>query len=371
LNNYLRGTVNDNENKKFAELSFHKKHRIMKIFPIASLLLFLMSAEFVQPQTSSAQDLERYTFHSNHMGTRFTIILYSDNEDLANEASQAAFDRIEELNQLMSDYIEDSELNRLSGKSGSGKAMEISPDLFAVLQESINISEMTDGLFDVTIGPYTKLWRAVRMEPEPRFPDAEELHERGESVGYEHIKLNEENMTAELKASGMQLDLGGIAKGYASKEAINVLRDFGIYSALVDGGGDIALGTPPPERNFWEVAIPQKISRDETSHIMLNLHGKTVTTSGDMFQFIEIDGQRYSHILNPKTGLGATDQIQATVISSNAMYADALASVLTLMEPEEGIAFINQIDETEAYIMMSVEDGYQEWETVGFSNYRK
>ena len=343
----------------------------MKFFSIVTLLLFLISADFVQPQTSSPQDLERYTFHSNHMGTRFTIILYADDEDLANEASQTAFDRIEELNQLMSDYIEDSELNRLSGKSGSGEVMEISNDLFAVLQESIKISEMTDGLFDVTIGPYTKLWRAVRMEPEPRFPDEEELHERGESVGYEYIKLNEEKMTAELTMPGMQLDLGGIAKGYASKEAINILRNYGIYSALVDGGGDIALGAPPPDKNYWEVAIPQKISRDKTDHIMLNMHGKTVTTSGDMFQFIEIDGQRYSHILNPKTGMGATNQIQATVISSNAMYADALASVLTLMEPEEGITFINQIEETEAYLMMSVDDSYQEWETEGFSNYRK
>jgi len=343
----------------------------MKFFSIVTLLLFLISADFVQPQITSAQDLERYTFHSNHMGTRFTIILYADDEDLANEASQAAFDRIEELNQLMSDYIEDSELNRLSGKSGSGEVMEISNDLFAVLQESIKISEMTDGLFDVTIGPYTKLWRAVRMEPEPRFPDEEELRERGESVGYEYIKLNEEKMTAELTMPGMQLDLGGIAKGYASKEAINILRNYGIYSALVDGGGDIALGAPPPDKNYWEVAIPQKISRDKTDHIMLNMHGKTVTTSGDMFQFIEIDGQRYSHILNPKTGMGATNQIQATVISSNAMYADALASVLTLMEPEEGITFINQIEETEAYLMMSVDDSYQEWETEGFSNYRK
>ena len=343
----------------------------MKFFSIVTLLLFLISADFVQPQITSAQDLERYTFHSNHMGTRFTIILYADDEDLANEASQAAFDRIEELNQLMSDYIEDSELNRLSGKSGSGEVMEISNDLFAVLQESIKISEMTDGLFDVTIGPYTKLWRAVRMEPEPRFPDEEELRERGESVGYEYIKLNEEKMTAELTMPGMQLDLGGIAKGYASKEAINILRNYGIYSALVDGGGDIALGAPPPDKNYWEVAIPQKISRDKTDHIMLNMHGKTVTTSGDMFQFIEIDGQRYSHILNPKTGMGATNQIQATVISSNAMYADALASVLTLMEPEEGITFINQIEETEAYMMMSVDDSYKEWETEGFSKYRK
>jgi len=343
----------------------------MKFFSIASLLLFLIGAEFVQPQTSSAQGLERYSFHSNHMGTRFTIILYAENEDLASEASRAAFDRIEELNKLMSDYIDESELNRLSGKSGSGEAMEISRDLLTVLKESIKISEMTGGLFDVTIGPYTKLWRAVRMEPEPQLPYEEELRERGERVGYNYIKLNEEKMTAELKAPGMQLDLGGIAKGYASDEAVKAVKEFGINSVLVDGGGDIALGDPPPDRNYWEVAIPQNISEDETSHIMLNMHGKTVTTSGDMFQFIEIDGQRYSHILNPKTGLGAVNQIQATVISSNAMYADALASALTLMEPDEGIAFINQIEETEAYILMSNGDGYNEWETEGFSKFLK
>jgi len=334
---------------------------------------FILGLMLLIPESGllNAQDLERYTFHSNHMGTRFTIILYAENEGFAEEAANAAFDRIERLNQMMSDYIDESELNRLSRLSGSGEAMQVSPELFEVLYESYIISEMTGGLFDVTIGPFTELWRAVRMEPEPQLPYDEEIEERGKSVGYQHMEFDKENRTVELKVPDMQLDLGGIAKGYASEEAINVLRRFGIQSALVDGGGDISMGETPPEKEGWEVAIPLKIGEDETSHIMLKMSGKTVTTSGDMFQFIEIDGKRYSHILNPKTGLGATEQIQATVIAEEGMYADALASVLTLMNPDEGIEFINSLQNTEAYIMMRDENGIKEWKSSGFAAYMK
>lgn len=343
----------------------------MKKLSVSFIFLLGLMVVFSEIVPLSAQDLERHTFHSNHMGTRFTIILYADDEDLAKEASKAAFDRIEELNHLMSDYIDDSELNRLSRSSGTGQAMKISPELFEVLAESVVISEMSGGLFDVTIGPYTKLWRAVRMEPEPQLPYDEEIRERGERVGYQYMVLNEEKRTVELKVPDMQLDLGGIAKGYASEEAIKVLCEYGICSALVDGGGDISMGESPPGRSGWEVAIPLKVGEDETTHIMLSMSEKTVTTSGDMFQFIEIDGTRYSHILNPKTGLGATEQIQATVLADEGMYADALASVLTLMNPEEGVEFINRLKNTEAYIMMRDENGIKEWETKGFGDYRK
>ncbi|TVP99323.1 MAG: FAD:protein FMN transferase [Balneolaceae bacterium] len=303
------------------------------------------------------------------MGTQFSVILYAENELLAKEASDAAFERIEELNGIMSDYIEESELNRLSRTSGSGQAVKVSDELFEVLRTAWVISEKTDGVFDVTIGPMTRAWRVKRMMPEPQLPDDNELEELLSRVGYQHMVMDEEAKSVLLQKENMRLDLGGIAKGYAAEEAVRVIQTYGIRSVLVDAGGDITLGDPPPGRESWDVAVP-KVRRDPSAeHIRLRLAGKTVTTSGDMFQYIEIGGKRYSHIINPKTGIGSTDRLQATVVSSNGMYADAFASALTLMDPEDGIALINRLEETEAVIFQNTEEGIIEWMSDGIARF--
>ena len=312
-----------------------------------------------------AQATERHTFQSRHMGTQINLILYADDDSLANRAANAAFERIEELNQIMSDYIPASELNRLSRKSGSGEWMQISEELFRVLEESLWISEKTDGLFDVTIGPMTHEWRYIRNLPEPALPDDVTLDSLKASVNYRYIELDVDSQSARLTTPNMQLDFGGIAKGYAAQEALKTVQSFGISSVLIDAGGDITLGNPPPGRDSWDVAIPKGRVDGEMAYTTVQFSGKTLTTSGDMYQFALIDGQRYSHIINPKTGLGSTDQIQATVLSSNGMYADAFASALTLMNPEDAIALIEQIGETEALIFQIIDDELQEWMTTG------
>lgn len=330
------------------------------------LLAFFLAAALPAPNTANAQDLERYSYHSRHMGTQFSIILYAKNETVAREAADAAFERIEELNQMMSDYVEDSEVNRLSRRSGSGEWMELSSELVYILEESVCISEMSGGVFDVTVGPMTRAWRMTRMMPEPRLPDEQEREDLLNRVGYQHIEFDEAKQAVRLTRPDMQLDLGGIAKGYAAEEAVRVLQSYGISSTLVDAGGDITLGDPPPGRSSWDVAIPKILHDSKTTTITLQLHSKTVTTSGDMFQFIEIDGQRYSHILHPETGLGSTSQQQATVVSDKGIWADAYASVLTLMPPEEGVKLIHRLENTEGVIFEHTPDGIKEWKSDGF-----
>lgn len=338
----------------------------------AMFYLFILAFILIS-QPAHSQELERYLFHSNHMGTRFNIVLYADSTDdsLASKAAKDAFARIEELNQIMSDYQEDSELNQLSRTAGSGKAVKVSEDLFTVLKESIRMAELSDGLFDITIGPMSKFWRVVRMSPSPQLPTDEELTEFEGKVGYQNIRLNEENQTVELLKPGMQLDLGGIAKGYAAEEALKIIKNYGFERALIDAGGDVTLGNPPPGRNFWNVVVPKNQKSEENRFITLQVANRTVTTSGDLFQFVEIDGKRYSHIINPKTGLGATHQIQSTVIAPNGMTADALASVLTLMSPENGIALIDQINQTEAIIFMNEGGTIREWYSDGARDFLK
>lgn len=334
------------------------------------LFLFVIFL-FVQFQAAQSQDLQRYSFQSPHMGTQFNIVLYSDDDSIASLASKKAFERIEELNQIMSDYEEDSELNQLSRTSGSGKAVKVSNDLFAVLKESVRMAELSDGLFDVTVGPMSKFWRVVRMSPDPQIPSDEELADLHKKVGHQHIRIDEENQTVELLKPNMQLDLGGIAKGNAAEEALKVIKSFNIEKALIDAGGDVTLGDPPLGRDNWDVAVPKYQNNENNQFITLNVFDRTVTTSGDLFQFVEIDGKRYSHIINPKTGLGTTNQIQATVISTNGMTADALSSILTLMNPENGILLINQIDDTEAIIFMNEGGKIKEWYSDGANEYLK
>lgn len=317
----------------------------------------------------TGQDLNRYTFHSNHMGTQFTIILYSVDNELAEKGAMAVFEFVEEMNRSMSNYIADSELNQLSRLSGSKESMIISEPLFEVLAASKEISEQTNGAFDVTIGPLSKAWRMTRMMPKPEIPNQTELSELLQSVGYQYIHMNETDRSVILEREGMELDLGGIAKGYVAEKAMELLHDMGLPIALVDTGGDITLGDPPPGRDHWEVAVPMRKGENERGHIRLSIQGQTVTTSGDMFQYVEIDGNRYSHILDTHTGLGTTRQLQATVISKSGILADAYASALTLMDPEEAIELINFLEDTEAVIYMNQTDGVTEWKSAGFDQY--
>lgn len=334
------------------------------LFPVALLFFIIFDAAI-------AQNTERYEFASRHMGSDFRIVLYADSDSIAVAASDSAFSRIEELNLIMSDYIDKSELNRFSRASGSGEQIKLSEDLFRVLSIAQRISYQTGGVFDVTVGPMTKSWRELRRSAEPTLPPPAKLNQIKQRVGYKHLVLNFEERTARLLREDMALDLGGIGKGFAADEALSVLKSFGICSALIDAGGDVTLGNPPPGRQSWITAVPKTVTREGTEMTRLQMSNRSVATSGDLFQFAMVDGVRYSHILDPKTGLGSTLQIQATVISNSGTLADAYASVLTLMRPEEGIGFIEQVPDTEAILFVKNSNEIAEFASSGISCFLK
>jgi thiamine biosynthesis lipoprotein len=334
------------------------------LFSSTVLLLLLLYVNSAVGQT-----LNRYDFSERHMGSDFGIILYAENDSIAEMASDAAYARIEELNGVMSDYVEESELNRLSQSSGSGERVFLSEDLYRVLSDAQWISYQTDGLFDVTIGPMTRSWRELRRSANPALPPRSEQIQIKERVGYEHLVLNHENLTARLLKKHMSLDLGGIGKGFAAVEAMNVLKSFDIQSALIDAGGDVTLGDPPPGRETWTTAVPKRITRNGTEVVRIVAANRSVATSGDLYQFAMVDGVRYSHILDPKTGVGSTLQIQATVISKLGTHADAYASVLSLMRPEKGIELIDQIMGTEAILFVKSGDKLLEFTSSGISGF--
>lgn len=301
------------------------------------VLLIVLGFSFKATSVMGQDSLTRYEFSRVEMAVDFRIALYGSTSEAANKAAQSAFDRIKQLNDIMSDYDSNSELMRLCASSGPGKPIVVSSDLFTVLEHAQHVSEQSNGAFDVTVGPLTKLWRRARRQKE--LPPTDDLSAARKLVGFQSVKLDAHKRTVELLKEGMRLDLGGIAKGYASDQALAVLKQHGITSALVAAAGDIAVSNPPPGKTHWEVAVESLTRRNEPD-LFLKLANQAVSTSGDAYQFVEISGQRYSHIVDPQTGLGLSHRSSVTVISPSGMQADALATALSVVGPERAISLL-------------------------------
>jgi len=267
------------------------------------------------------------------MGTRVQIVLYADSEDLARRAASAAFERIQNLDEMLTDYNPESELMRLC-REASHRSVPVRGDLLSVLDRSLRFSRITDGAFDVSVGPLVALWREARRTK--RLPEPRLLAEARARVGYKNILLDRKTGSINLRISGMKLDVGGIAKGYAADQALAVLKEHGILRALVAAGGDITVSGAPPGKGGWTIAV-QSPAVAPGEKMALILHDCGVSTSGDTEQFVEIRGARYSHIVDPKTGLGVQHSASVTVIAPDGTSADALATSLSVLPPKQGL----------------------------------
>lgn len=273
------------------------------------------------------------------MGTPCRVKFFAAGEEEARRARRAAFAEIAAVDAALSDYRPESELSRLSARAGQGETA-ISEPLHAVLSAAQRTSEMSGGAFDVTIGPVVRLWRRARRER--KLPDPEELRAALDLVGYSHLELPRGRLAARLEKPGMALDLGGIAKGYACDRALAALARLGIARAMVDTGGGMALGDPPPGAPGWRIQLA-----DTPKVLVLSRCG--VATSGDWERFVEVDGVRYSHIVDPRTGLGLTSRALVTVVAPDGMSADALSTAVSVLGPESGIALAERLEGTEAW----------------------
>ncbi|MCI0700726.1 MAG: FAD:protein FMN transferase [Planctomycetia bacterium] len=305
---------------------------------------------------AKAADPQRCEFEAQHMGTTFRIVLYANDKDTAKKASAAAFARVAELDGIMSDYKKDSELMLLCKKFATvvGEPVKVSDDLFFVLQKAEELSKKSDGAFDVTVGPVVQLWRLARRTQQ--LPDSKELAAAMAKVGYKKVKLDAKNKTVQLTTPGMQLDLGGIGKGFAADEALKLLRaKFGIKQALVAAAGDITCGDAPPGKDGWVVDIAPIAKKQKPR--TLKLANASVSTSGDLEQFVEIGGVRYSHILDPKTGIGLTGRRSVTVIAPNGITADSMTKAVSVLPPKIGLKLVEDTPGAAAYIVVLDKDG--------------
>ena len=308
---------------------------------------------------AQAQGLVRFDYLEPHMGTWFRIVLYAPDSARAGEAARAVFSRIKGLEWRLSDYLPESELNRLSASAGSGRSVSLGADLHAVLTRSQEISALTGGAFDVTVGPLTRLWRWARRRGQ--LPPTDEVAEAMKAVDYAKLRL--EDGSAVLLQAGMRLDLGGIAKGYAAGEALRVLAQHGIVHALVDAGGDIAAAEAPPDSIGWSVLLP--------GGGKMQLAGEAVASSGPASRYIDQGAVRHSHILDPRTGRAMTDNRTVVVSASTGMDADALASAFSVMEPAAALCLAKELPGVSVRLILRSVDHEQMLESPGFGEDRE
>lgn len=286
-----------------------------------------------------AAELRRFEAAEPHMGTLFRITLYAGQESMALGALRAAFDRVRDLDHKLSDYKPDSELVRLCAQAHR-EPVPVSEDLYRVLVAAQELARDTNGAFDVTLGPMIRLWRECRKAV--RFPSPAEIREARRRSGHRMLQIDASRHTVRLGRAGMQLDLGGIGKGYAADEALRVLRELGCSRALVAAGGDLVAGDPPPGKQAWRAGVRALDAPPDGYSAIVPLANAAISTSGDTGQYIEIGGVRYSHILDPRTGIGLSRRISVTVIAATGMEADSLATALSVLGPDAGAALIRR-----------------------------
>jgi len=285
------------------------------------------------------------------MGSRARVVLYAPDEPSAARAAGEAFGEMGRLEDVMSDYRPESEAMRLC-RSSPLAWHAVSPDLLGVLGLSERVWAASGGAFDVTVGPMTRRWRESRKAG--TLPSEEELADLRARVGFGKLMISSLNSSVMLQRAGMSLDFGGVGKGYAAQAAVDRLIGLGHPACLAEIGGDLALGAAPPGEPGWSIAIETGLGEGDREDLLL--HSVGVATSGDAVQFVELGGVRYSHIVNPKTGLGLTERIAVTVIADRTDggggLADAAASAISVLGAERGGAFAESLG-VRAYIVVS------------------
>lgn len=332
-----------------------------RFIQVLSWTVFLCSAGIL---AADDQPLRLWQFRETHLAVPVDIRVYAPDEASAKESAQAAYHRIDELNSIFSDYDEESENRRLCR---SDQSMKVSPELFFLLTKSLQFSQKSDGAFDVTVGPLIKQWRRARRQKQ--LPTPQNIASSKALVGSQFLKLEEAEQTVQVLKRGMQLDFGGIAKGYIAEEAFKVLESRGFSRSLVAVAGDIFAGDPPPESEGWKVGVAPLDQPDGPPSQSVRITRQSASTSGDAFQFVEIDGIRYSHIVDPKSGIGLTHRSSVTVIAPEGWLADGLATTVCLLGAEHGLKLLADYKDADALIVYRDDQNQlRSVETPGFSS---
>jgi len=276
------------------------------------------------------------------MGNNFTITVVAQNEKTGNENINMAIEEIRRIEKLLTTYKEDSQTNLINNNAGI-KAVKVDLEVFNLIERCIGISRITQGAFDISYGSIDKsLWNFDKTMT--RLPDAETALKMVHLINYRNIILDKENTTVFLKEKGMRIGFGGIGKGYAAEMAKQVLLNHNVQSGIINASGDLSAWGLQPNGKKWTIGVADPNSPNAAFSYM-EISNKAVATSGNYEKFVTINGKKYSHTIDPKTGLPITGIKSVTIIASNAEFADAMATPIAVMGIKAGLFLIDQIPE--------------------------
>jgi FAD:protein FMN transferase len=283
------------------------------------------------------------------MGTIFSITIEDPDSLVARGAAHKAFARIDQINLALSDYSEQSETWQLNANTPTSWT-DVSKDLGRVLQQSLAISEETFGAFDPTIGALVQVWRRAKRKNE--LPDRSQIQGALVVNGFDAIAIDTTSSPFKVKylRKGMKLDFGGIGKGYAVEEALKVLKAEGLARSFVSAGSSIAAGDAPLNRDSWEFLLEDKNNGGKGINELIECNNCFIASSGDLYQYLELGGRKYSHIIDPETGEALTNGAFVIVTAPSGAQADAYATAFCVMEMEEIRKFLEMNPDVSAMV---------------------
>lgn len=284
--------------------------------------------------------LQKYSQSMKLMGNNFTITVVAENNTTASENINLAVAEIKRIEELFTTYKSDSQTNRINDNAGI-KPVKVNREVFDLIERSIAISKITQGAFDISYGSIDKtLWNFDQSMTQ--LPNATDALKRVHLIDYRNIILDNENSTVFLKEKGMRIGFGGIGKGYAAEMAKKALVENGINSGIINASGDLTAWGLQPNGKQWTIGIANP-DFPQAAFSYLEISNKAVATSGNYEKYVMIDGKKYSHTIDPKTGLPISGIKSITIISGNAEFADAMATPIAVMGITAGLYLINQI----------------------------
>lgn len=330
----------------------------MKAF-IYTITLLVFSTPLLQAQT------RKFSYSEMKMGSAFNLIIVSADSNKANHLARKSYELVDSLNHIFSNYDSSSELSKINASAGL-LPYKMSRAMLDLVQKSQYAYIQSKGAYDISIGPLSSLWRNARKAK--LFPEASTVLATKKLVGLNQVKINKRLGTIFLPNANMQLDFGGIAKGYIAQWVINFLKANGIQQALVDAGGDIVMSGPPLNQQGWLIGVNLPETTDQLLNKKLQLSNCSVATSGDVYQFIEYKGVKYSHIINPLTGYGVTNLRNVTIVAKTGATADWLATACSILPIQEAKQLA--ISHQAALLITTLKNGKLVFEaTPNFKNY--
>jgi thiamine biosynthesis lipoprotein len=323
----------------------------------------LWPLSFAAASFSTSDVHQHHLYH--HEATRmsmacvYAIEAYGPDAEALPRIVDEAFDEVDRIDRLMSHYKADSPLSRLNREAAS-RPVTVEPELFDFIVDAMRYTRDSDGAFDITVGPLMKAWGFFRGEG--RVPSEDELAAARRHVGSAHVLLNPAARTIAFDAAGVELDLGGIAKGYAVDRIAGLLRQRQIAAALISAGGSTIYGLgAPPGRAGWDVVIQDPID-PRTTALTVHLKDRALSVAGSSEKFFEAGGVRYSHIMDPRTGRPVQGVLSVAVLASSGTAGDALDDAFFVLGPEKSRAYLNQVPGTDVFFFLP--DANRHWTMV-------